>query len=104
MAARPTRIVADVRLWSVCGSSSLRRRDYIRRPQLLTHYATGRRQAHLRKGYSPKCVEWEFSEVRLEVRLVEILGSSLGGGHRTLGWPATPPAPAGCGAAPRPGS
>ena len=66
MAARPTRIVADVRMWSVCGSSPLRRRDYLRRPQLLTHYATGQRQAHLTKGYSPNCVEQEFSEVRLE--------------------------------------
>jgi hypothetical protein len=64
MAARPTRIVADVRMWSVCGSSPLRRRDYIRRPQLLTYYATGQRQAHLTKGYSPNCVEQEFSEVR----------------------------------------
>ena len=63
MAARPTRIVADVRLWSVCGSSQLRRRDYIRRPQLLTHYAIRRPRAHLTKGYAPNCVELEFSEV-----------------------------------------
>jgi hypothetical protein len=77
MAARPTRIVADVRLWSVCGSSSLRRRDYIRRPQLLTHYATGRRQAHLTKGYSPKWVEQEFCELRV----YRILGSSLPWGY-----------------------
>ena len=47
------------------GSSPLRRRDYIRRSQLLTHYATGRRQAHLKKGYSPYCLEGEFCELRI---------------------------------------
>jgi hypothetical protein len=87
MAAMPTRIVADVRLWSVCGSSPLRRRDYIRRPQLLTHCATGRRQAHLTKGYSPKCVEYEFSEVRLRhPHRVRYNGCKV---HRQRAWERT---------------
>src|SRR5918995_127767 len=38
--------------------------------------------------YSPECVEGEFSEV--EFRLHGVLGSSLGGGHCTLGWAPTP--------------
>ena len=65
-AARPTRIVAEVRLGSVVWLLSMKVEElYIRRARLLTHYATERRRAHLTKSYSPKCLEEEFCELRL---------------------------------------
>ncbi len=53
-----------------------------------TYVASPRSVAHLVKVYSPECVEGKFSKLRLH----GVLGSTLGGGHCTLGWAAAPTA------------